>query len=604
MATAHSAHHFLCAIAAARSLSSPQQVCDTSLRLRASGHLRSRRLCRRSSHRQRMMPRSSSVDFTARGIEDGHSTRGAKDAFPAMSFPSELTSPLLAANGESSPPPAAAETRPFATASTTASTWTAAALPFLFPALGGLLFGYDIGATSSALLSLKDPVLSGTDWFDLSSTAVGLVVSGSLGGALLGCLLAFRIADPLGRRRELLLAAALYLCGALLTASAASLPALLAGRLMYGAAIGLAMHGAPMYIAETSPPAIRGTLISLKEAFIVAGILLGYVSGSVLIDQEGAWRAIYGLAAPLALVMAGGMAWLPPSPRWLLLRAQQEGQEEQKRGPEGQVGQAGRGGEEARRRAVQALRRLRGGACGEGEAQREVQGMLEALGEGGGSGGKSGWSELVTGASGRALVIACGLVFFQQVTGQPSVLYYAGSILQDAGFSAASDATRVSVLLGCFKLAMTGVAVATVDRWGRRPLLLAGVSGLVASLVLLGSLYAIHTTLPTLSVLSLLLFVGCYQVSFGPIAWLMVSEVFPLPVRGRAQSLATLVNFGSNALVTFALPPIQDTLGQAATFYSFATIGAGALVFIYLWVPETKGLQLEEIEAKLTAGKI
>ncbi|CAI5504873.1 unnamed protein product, partial [Closterium sp. Naga37s-1] len=190
------------------------------------------------------------------------------------------------------------------------------------------------------------------------------------------------------------------------------------------------------------------------------------------------------------------------------------------------------------------------------------------------------------------------------VTGQPSVLYYAGSILQDAGFSAATDATRVSVLLGLFKLGMTGVAIATVDRWGRRPLLLAGVSGLVASLVLLGWTYSSLSGVPALSVLALLLFVGCYQVSFGPIAWLMVSEVFPLPVRGRAQSIATLLNFASNALVTFALPPIQGALGQAGTFYSFATIGAGALLFIYLWVPETRGLQLEEIEAKLVAGKI
>ncbi|CAI5958115.1 unnamed protein product [Closterium sp. NIES-64] len=145
-----------------------------------------------------------------------HLPQGVEDAFPAMAVPSQLTSPLLAANGGSSPPPAAAESTP----PTSAAVWTAAALPFLFPALGGVLFGYDIGATSSALLSLKvrvcgwqrvegavqhrrgggrqDPVLSGTDWFDLSSTAVGLVVSGSLGGALLGCLLAFRIADPLG----------------------------------------------------------------------------------------------------------------------------------------------------------------------------------------------------------------------------------------------------------------------------------------------------------------------------------------------------------------------------------------------------------------------
>ncbi|CAI5963050.1 unnamed protein product [Closterium sp. NIES-65] len=171
MATAYSTQRFLSAVSASRPLGSPLRSSDVSFRPRPFVPSHSSCHSRRASHRQRVMPRASAADSSARGIEDGRSAKGVEDAFPAMAVPSQLTSPLLAANGGSSPPPAAAESTP----PTSAAVWTAAALPFLFPALGGVLFGYDIGATSSALLSLKDPVLSGTDWFDLSSTAVGLV---------------------------------------------------------------------------------------------------------------------------------------------------------------------------------------------------------------------------------------------------------------------------------------------------------------------------------------------------------------------------------------------------------------------------------------------
>eukprot|EP00475_Leptophrys_vorax_P022938 TRINITY_DN31201_c0_g1_i1.p1 TRINITY_DN31201_c0_g1~~TRINITY_DN31201_c0_g1_i1.p1 ORF type:complete len:372 (-),score=7.62 TRINITY_DN31201_c0_g1_i1:93-1115(-) len=340
--------------------------------------------------------------------------------------------------------------------------------------------------------------------------------------------------------------------------------------------------------------------------------------------------------------MALGMWSLPPSPRWLALRAvdaaaadggdhgvaavasatEKQGASEANSegnstetpllaGGSGDVEGFEDGTKSAalRREAVAALRRLRGLRAGEddgGEAEREVAVMVATcVREREGVGGaEQGWSQLVTGTNGRALLIGCGLVFFQQVTGQPSVLYYAASILQDAGFSAAADATKVSVVLGLFKLGMTGVAVATVDKWGRRPLLLVGVSGLVASLVGLGTFYQLGADIPSLSVLALLAFVGCYQVSFGPIAWLMVSEVFPLGVRGRAQSVATLLNFATNAVVTFAFPPIEAALGQAGTFYAFGAIGVGALAFIYTQVPETKGLELEEIEAKLAGGQL
>ncbi|KAM1341778.1 hypothetical protein ACFX13_006276 [Malus domestica] len=374
--------------------------------------------------------------------------------------------------------------------------WKSVILPFVFPALGGLLFGYDIGATSGATLSLQSPELSGTAWFNLSAIQLGLVVSGSLYGALFGSLLVYPIADFLGRRRELITAAVLYLLGALITATAPGLSVLLVGRVLYGLGIGMAMHGAPLYIAETCPSQIRGTLISLKELFIVLGILLGYFVGSFEINAVGGWRYMYGISASVALLMGIGMWVLPPSPRWLLLRAAQG------KGPV----------QEYKEKAIVALSKLRGRPPGDKVSERQIEETYVSL--------KSSYAdqeaegsllEVFQGTSLKAFIIGGGLVLFQQITGQPSVLYYAGPILQTAGFSAASDATRVSVVIGLFKFLMTGVAVLKVDDLGRRPLLIVGVSGLALSLFLLSAYYKFLGGFPLIAVASLLLYVGCYQ---------------------------------------------------------------------------------------------
>lgn len=470
----------------------------------------------------------------------------------------------------------AADSEPFS--------WSSVILPFLFPALGGLLFGYDIGATSGASISLQSAELSGTSWFNLSAVQLGLVVSGSLYGALVGSLIAYPIADFLGRRRELIAAAALYILGGIITGSAPNLAILIIGRLLYGTGIGLAMHGAPLYIAETSPSQIRGTLISLKELFIVVGILLGYLVGSFEINAIGGWRIMYGFSVPIAFLMGLGMWSLPPSPRWLLLRAVQ-----------------GKGSlEEYKQQAVYALGKIRGRPVGDKVSERQIEDTLISL--------KSAYNEqesegsfweVFEGASLKAFIIGGGLVFFQQITGQPSVLYYAASILQSAGFSAASDAAKVAVVIGIFKLLMTGIAVLKVDDLGRRPLLIGGVGGIVLSLFLLAAYYKLFGGLSLVAVGALLLYVGSYQVSFGPISWLMVSEIFPLRTRGRGISLAVLVNFGSNALVTFAFSPLKELLGPDKLFLLFGSIALVSLLFVIFYVPETKGLSLEEIESKI-----
>lgn len=453
--------------------------------------------------------------------------------------------------------------------------------PFLFPALGGLLYGYDIGATSCATISIESASLSGISWYDLSSVEIGLVTSGSLYGALIGSILAFNVADFLGRRRELVVASISYLVGALVSALAPDFAVLVIGRFIFGIGIGLAMHAAPMYIAETSPSQIRGRLISLKEFFIVFGMVIGYTIGSLLVDTVSGWRYMYGASTPLAIIMGIGMWWLPPSPRWLLLCAIQ-----------------GKGNiQELRENAICCLCRLRGEAITD-SAPAQIDDMLSEFSSNGDE-KEVTFLEMFQGKCLKALSIGAGLVLFQQITGQPSVLYYAASIFQSAGFSSASDATRVSILLGVLKLIMTGVAVLAVDRLGRRPLLLGGVSVMVVSLFLLGSYYTFLDNAPAMAVVALLLYVGCYQLSFGPIGWLMISEIFPLRLRGRGLSIAVLVNFGSNALVTFAFSPLKAWLGAGIVFYIFGVIAVFSLVFIYFVIPETRGLSLEEIEAKL-----
>ncbi|XP_021715396.1 D-xylose-proton symporter-like 3, chloroplastic [Chenopodium quinoa] len=462
--------------------------------------------------------------------------------------------------------------------------WSSVILPFLFPALGGLLFGYDIGATSGATISLQSPELSGTAWFNLSAVQQGLVVSGSLYGALFGSIIVYPIADFLGRKRELLIAATLYAIGGLTTAFAPSLNTLLIGRLLYGLGIGWAMHGAPLYIAETCPSQIRGTLISLKELFIVLGILLGYFVGNFNIDVVGGWRYMFGLSLPVAAVMGLGMLSLPPSPRWLLLR-----------------GVKGQGSlQEYKERAITALSKLRGRSAGDKVSEKKIEDMLVSMKSSYQDQEEGSFLEVFQGPNLKAFIIGGGLVLFQQITGQPSVLYYAGQILQSAGFSVASDATRVSVLIGLFKFVMTGVAVLKVDDLGRKPLLIGGVSGIAVSLFLLAAYYKFLGGLPFVAVAALLLYVGSYQISFGPISWLMVSEIFPVRTRGRGISLAVLTNFGSNALVTFAFSPLKELLGADNLFLLFGAIALLSLVFILTLVPETKGLSLEEIEAKLS----
>eukprot|EP01024_Parvocaulis_polyphysoides_P064047 TRINITY_DN7429_c0_g1_i3.p1 TRINITY_DN7429_c0_g1~~TRINITY_DN7429_c0_g1_i3.p1 ORF type:complete len:543 (-),score=68.63 TRINITY_DN7429_c0_g1_i3:313-1941(-) len=456
--------------------------------------------------------------------------------------------------------------------------WSMTALAFFFPAVGGALFGYDIGATSGALISLTDAVKSGTSWFSLSPIEEGLVVSMSLAGALIGSILTLFVGDKLGRRRELLLASLFYGTAAVFAFFSQSFSTLIIGRFLYGLGIGFAMHAAPAYVAETAPASVRGLLISLKEGFIVGGILLGYLASYLLVETIGGWRYMFGASGAVAILLGCGMWWLPASPRWLALSGAGESQ------------------------VKNALIRVRG-KYGQDEEliNSELEQVMKVGEQAGGKSSVLDFSKLMQQKNLRPLLIGLSLMIFQQITGQPSVLYYAAKIFQDAGFAGAQAATGVSVILGLFKLLMTGVAVLTVESLGRRPLLLAGVSGMVVALFCLSLTQgAVSQAAIYGSLVALLLYVGCYQVSFGPISWLLVGEIFPLEVRSQALSIATFTNFFSNFLVSLLLPTVQKAFGMASTYLLFGIIGIAAVASIYLFVPETKGKTLEEIEALWT----
>ncbi|KAI5059441.1 hypothetical protein GOP47_0026145 [Adiantum capillus-veneris] len=461
----------------------------------------------------------------------------------------------------------------------TSPNYRAAILPFVFPALGGLLYGYDTGATASAELSIESPIVSGVSWYDLTSMEVGLLESGSLYGAVMGSVLAFSVADLLGRRRQMIVASLFYLLGSSLMTLAPNFATLVVGRLVYGFGIGMAMHGGPLYIAETCPTSIRGTLVSMKEASIVLGMLLGYCVGYLAMGVVGGWRIMYCVGAPIAIIMALGMCWLPPSPRWIMLRAYK--------------GNASV--ESSCEDAKAVIHRLLGKDAREEEVYSQLDEILRSLQY---VGDEINASEIFKGSSLKALIVGVGLVFFQQFTGQPSVLYYSSKIFQTVGFSRVSDAAKISIVLAVFKIIMTLIAVWKVDKIGRRPLLIGGVGILTCSLFVLAAYYAFVPCGSVLAVIALLCYVGAYQVSFGPMGWLLLSEIFPLRTRAWASSFSLLINFSANATVTFAFPIILDAIGTAATFCTFGAIGVVALLFIYIVVPETKGLSLEEIEAK------
>lgn len=427
-----------------------------------------------------------------------------------------------------------------------------------FAALGGLLFGYDTGVISGALIFIRAQ-------FGLSTFQQELVVSVVLVGAAVGALSGGRLADIFGRRCMLLVTALIFVAGALVCAAAPSLIVLVIGRLIVGLGIGFATSTVPIYISEVSPPQARGWQVSLFQLAITIGILAAYLVDYVFSGSMG-WRWMLGLAVVPGAILGLGMIRMPESPRWLA-----------------EHGQAGL--------ACEVLRRIRGGKNIESE-WREIQETLAEAEE------RGRFADVFKPSIRIALVVGIGLAIFQQVTGINTVIYYAPLIVQSAGISSASGAILATAGIGLVNVLMTIVAMWLIDHVGRRPLLLIGIAGMIVSLGVLGFVFRMPTggALAWLAVITLMVYVASFAISLGPIFWLLIAEIYPLRVRGIAEGTAAGVNWAFNFLVSITFLTLVELLGPSLTFWVYALLAIASWLFSYYLVPETKGRTLEEIE--------
>ena len=431
-------------------------------------------------------------------------------------------------------------------------------------ALGGMLFGYDIGVISGAILFIKKALY-------LSSSMEEIVVSSVLVGSLLGAVAGGMLADRLGRRKLLIVTAAVFALGAIGAALAPTTAWLIAARVLAGVAIGVASFVAPLYISEIAPVAIRGKLVSINQVALTSGIVISYLVDYAFAGSQ-AWRWMFAMAVIPAAAFGIGLLFIPDSPRWLAARGHAD-------------------------RAQVVLKQIRPPE----QVEAELSDIQKSVAK-----QKGNWSELLSPLLRSAMIVGVGLAIAQQLTGINTVIYYAPTIFKFAGFSSASVAILASVGVGVVNLALTVVAMQLIDRVGRRPLLLVSLAGMTLGLLVLGlafSLPQLSGSLGWIAVASLMVYVGSFAVGLGPVFWLVLSEIYPLRIRGRAMSVGTVTNWGGNLVVAVSFLTLTRVMGKAATFWLYAGVSIGAWLFAFFMVPETKGRSLEEIEAYMRAGK-
>lgn len=432
-------------------------------------------------------------------------------------------------------------------------------------ALAGLLFGYDTGVISGAILFIKDQ-------FQLSSGAVQNVVGAVLLGAMFGAALSGALADRFGRKRVLLVTALLFAAGAIGAALAPTIPAIIAFRVMIGVAIGVASYTAPLYISEISPPDMRGALVSLNQLMITCGIVVSYLVDLALTLGGNEWRWMFGLGALPAIILVIGMLVLSESPRWLVSRNR-----------------------------IDEARTSLGKIMSAQKVEEEINDIQKSFTIKTGS-----WKNVMEPWVRPALVVGIALAFFQQVTGINTIIYYAPTIFEFAGFGSHKVSILATVGVGTVNVLMTIVAIWFLDRLGRKPLLYIGLVGMALSLGLLGLAFylpGMMGALKMLTVLCVIFYIASFAISLGPIFWLIIAEIYPLKVRGRAMSLATLSNWLFNMIVASTFLTLTEKLGKAGAFWFYAVVCVAAIIFCYFYVPETKGRTLENIEDFLKKNK-
>jgi SP family sugar:H+ symporter-like MFS transporter len=437
---------------------------------------------------------------------------------------------------------------------------------YFFGALGGLLFGYDTGVISGALLFIPNT-------FKLSTFLQGAIVAALLLGAMVGSAFAGRLSDRLGRRLLIIVAAVVFTVGSLGAALAPTVAMLIVARFVIGLAVGSAALVVPLYLSEIAPAEIRGAITSLNQLMIVGGILVAFIVNAILASSAN-WRLMLGLAAVPSAVLLVGMLFMPETPRYLVHAGEEE-------------------------TAREVLEDLPGDER-PGERIEEIREVEQDEDGGTGLGGlwRAKWVR-------PALLVATGLAVFQQLVGINTIIYYAPTTLTNVGF-AKTSAIYANLIIGVVNVAMTVIAVRIIDRVGRKPMLYAGVAGMVGSLLVLGISLSVlptphHPSDPAaiITLVCLGTFIASFAATWGPVVWVMIPEVLPLSVRGTAMGVAVFGNWAANLVVSQTFPSLLSSLGPGPVFLGYAALGVLAGLFVMAFVTETKGRSLEEIEADL-----
>lgn len=426
-------------------------------------------------------------------------------------------------------------------------------------AVGGFLFGYDINIISGAVIFMEKE-------FNLTTTELAMVMSTAQIGCVFGALMAGKLCDVFGRKKTLIVAAALFGLTTIFTAMATDLTMFNIFRFVGGLGIGLASIVSPMYIAEIAPSKIRGRLVTMNQFAICIGLLSSNIVAYFMSFELG-WRWMFASQGVPVVFLVMGLFVIPESPRWLAKRRR-------------------------RNDALNVLTKINGAKDAVPEL-KEIEETIHA------ESGK--FSELFQKGTRMALIIAVCLAFFQQWSGAQPLLLYAPMIFQKAGFAQASDAILQSTILAGWLVICTSFAFLLVERFGRRQLLIGGALTMMVGMICTSLIYYLQLS-PILLLLMMFVSIGAYSVSLAPLTWLIMAEIFPNRIRGIAMSIASVVLWVSTVMVNQAFPFLSEISSRMfgseyGIFIIYAVSCLATAVFVWKYLPETRGKSLEQISA-------
>jgi len=435
-----------------------------------------------------------------------------------------------------------------------------------FASLDALLLGYDIGVVSGIIVFIQDQ-------FKLTLIQTGNFAAALNAAAIVGALVSGWIADQFGRKPALFISSLMFTCGSFLMAAANSYRSLVLGRYVQGYGVGAGLLISPMFISEIAPPAFRGSLVTLSEVSLSFGVLLAYVGNVALSSLPNQWRWMLALGAVPGVLLTLRILFLPESPRFLITQ--------------GKTGEA----REVLRKVMHP------------EPLHVVDATLADIKVRADEERGASWSLLLKPATLVAVVVGAVLAALQHAVGIESIIYHSPILFEKAGIATKRTAMMGTVGMGVIKLIFETYALLNVDRIGRRPLLLWGSAGLFGSLMVLGTALKskVVNGLPGVTTSTYVVFASIaaysalHAISFGPITWLVLAEIFPAKIKGKAMGIATTVNRCTSYIAALTFLTMCDMMQWGGTFYVYAAFAAFAFVFYMLFVPETTGLPLEEI---------